>query len=121
MDVNQNYVSAQKLFTICTSDKSAVMNIGGIDDSTHIGEGYVLTVDPQRSLWWDINPSDIGNIIYKSDNSIIHAAGDSFGDLGIILDSGTDFIILPSRIIIEITAIVNNLCAKSNCSQITSY
>jgi hypothetical protein len=100
MDVSQNYVSAQKLFTICTSDSSAVMNIGGIDTSTHIGDGYVLRVDPQRSLWWSINPNDIGNIIYKSDNTVIHSAGDSFGTLGIILDSGTDFIILPSRIII---------------------
>lgn len=49
------------------------MNIGGIDTSTHIGEGYVLTVDPSRSLWWDINQIDIGKIFYKSDNAMIRS------------------------------------------------
>jgi hypothetical protein len=36
-DKDNGHLEAKKLFTICTAGKSAVMNIGGVDTTYHLG------------------------------------------------------------------------------------
>jgi hypothetical protein len=70
-DLDSNYTDAQKVFTICTEGTTAIMNIGAVDTSTHIGEGYKLRVNPGLSLWWSIRTNDIGRISYEKSNLTI--------------------------------------------------
>lgn len=73
------------------------MNIGGVDATNHIGDGVTMRVMPLFNLWWNINNIDIGKITYKEET--IRTEHETFGQYGIILDSGTDFIILPTRLV----------------------
>lgn len=84
------------------------MNIGDIDSTYHIGEGFTMRVNPTYNLWWNIIIDDIGAITYK--DTVIRSEYQSFGGYGIILDSGTDFSILPAVMVNKIMEIAENIC-----------
>jgi hypothetical protein len=54
------YKAAKKMFSICTAGTSVIMIMCGIDDSIHIGPGYILRINPDFDMWWAIRGSDIG-------------------------------------------------------------
>lgn len=88
----------------------------GIDDSIHIGPGYILRVNPDFDMWWAIRGSDIGQIKYGE--RVIRNKDTSFGRYGIIIDSGTDFIILPDSMVRLLQDISIELCfLTSKCTQ----
>jgi hypothetical protein len=71
-----------------------VLNIGGIDPTYHIGEGITIRIDGTQHLWWKLHDQDIGK--FKINGSTIREDYVPLGKGGIILDSGTDTIVLPS-------------------------
>lgn len=87
------------------------MNIGGVDSSGHIGDGYSMRVNPSMNIWWNINTDDLGEIIYLNENITIRQNDDSFGKYGVILDTGTDFNIFPTQIYNSFTSMVVKRCA----------
>lgn len=64
IDKNRGYTAASRVFTICTDGNSSVMNVGGVDTSYHIGDGYPIPVNQRYNLWWNINSENIGEMSY---------------------------------------------------------
>lgn len=97
IDKNRGFDAASRIFTICTSGNDSVMNVGGVDTSYHIGESYQIPVDARYNLWWNIKSESIGEIGYNG--TVLRNSGESLGHYGAIIDSGTDFIILPGKLV----------------------
>jgi hypothetical protein len=70
-DQARGFADAKKVFTICTSGKTAIMNIGGIDTSNHLDDGFTLSVNPYFNLWWNVKVNEIGRITHNSTSTVI--------------------------------------------------
>ena len=63
----KGHKGARRLFTICTNGSEAVLNIGGIDEKYHIGEGVKVSVDGDYPLWWRLVDSEVGKFSMGDD------------------------------------------------------
>lgn len=86
------------------------MNIGGVDKSFHTGEGITVKVNNMFKLWWNIIPNQIGQFTFNE--KVVRNKTTSFGNFGIIVDSGTDFIIVPTEVVINTNKVLSDLCIQ---------
>ena len=99
---------ASKVFTICTNGSEAVMNVGGIDDQYHIDEGVTVGIYDGYPLWWRLVDDDVGRFILG--DTVLREKETSLGKKGIILDSGTDFNLLPCSVEQKLTEVIDQYC-----------
>jgi hypothetical protein len=112
-------VGSKRLFSICTSGSEAVMNVGEVDTRFHQAAGLTVKVDPYYDFWWKIHAEDIGTI--SVDGTVIREASVSLGNYGVILDSGTDFIILPTSVVNAAHNKILPYCQEPNCKPVNAY
>jgi hypothetical protein len=86
------------------------MNIGGIDDRYHIGEGVTIDIDERYPLWWRLEDKDVGR--FTLGDTVLRNKETSFGKHGIILDSGTDFNLLPCSVQQKLIETFDQYCKK---------
>jgi len=72
------------------------MDVGGIDDQYHIDEGVTVGIYDGYPLWWRLVDDDVGRFILG--DTVLREKETSLGKKGIILDSGTDFNLLPCSV-----------------------
>ena len=66
----QEGIQNKKLFTICTNGSEAILNIGGVDERYHIGEGVTVRIDRYLHLWWKLFDFDVGS--FTMNGSVLH-------------------------------------------------
>lgn len=84
------------------------MNVGGVDDRYHIGEGVTVNVHRFFPLWWRLQEDDVGR--FTIGDAVLRDKNTSFGRHGIILDSGTDFNMFPCDVEQKITEAIDKYC-----------
>jgi hypothetical protein len=62
-------------------------------------------VDSNYSMWWKLRDEEMGLITIEG--VVVKDEDTSFGQYGIILDSGTDIIVLPTVVVEAIEAKVD--------------
>ena len=96
-------------FSICLFGSESVMTIGGVSTSTKSANAVSVPVDASYPNWWSIPSKQIGNITFnkvsiKMNDSI------SFGPYGLIVDTGTNFFVLPDLLLLGLNAQIRQLC-----------
>lgn len=101
-----------KVFSLCTlgSTATSYMYIGGIKRSIHTTKSATISVNPNYLAWWLINPGQIaisfnGSVILNKTGSLSYK---------IILDSGTNFHILPTAVLKGIHSVLEARCNQLN-------
>jgi hypothetical protein len=72
------------------------MSIGAVDSSIHITLGASSGIDTSYPNWWALK--DVGEI--RMARRVAYSASSSYGSINrVIVDSGTNFIVLPKQAI----------------------